>query len=132
MKKSLLFLGLLFSLSLWADCTISTADELRDFATESQTTDFEGQTITLAADIDLASVEWTPIGNASHPFQGEFDGQNHVISNLYIFASKLTSAGLFAETGEKAEIHNVALAQGLVLTDETNNVGSLVVSAMGI
>lgn len=49
----------------------------------------------LTNDIDLNDKAWTPIG-ASNSFQGNFDGDNHTISNLYI--SKETAhyyAGLF-------------------------------------
>jgi hypothetical protein len=51
---------------------------------------FEGKTITLAVDIDLASREWTPIGSSTttnddhYSFQGTFDGGGHTISNLTI------------------------------------------------
>ena len=47
---------------------------------------FEGKTILLDADIDMAGEAWTPIGNVtSYPsisFDGIFDGQNHTIDNL--------------------------------------------------
>ncbi|MBR5429220.1 MAG: hypothetical protein IK116_01700, partial [Firmicutes bacterium] len=41
---------------------------------------YEGQTITLEADIDLQNEEWTPIGDASNAFEGTFDGQGHAIT----------------------------------------------------
>lgn len=50
----------------------------------------------LTNDIDLNDQAWTPIGSGSYYFQGNFDGDNHTISNLYI--SKETAhdyAGLF-------------------------------------
>ena len=37
----------------------------------------------LTADIDMSEVEiFNPIGTSDHPFQGEFDGQGHKISNF--------------------------------------------------
>ena len=53
---------------------------------------FEGITITLDCNIDLANLEWTPIGNSSMPngddsydetlaFTGIFDGDGCTISN---------------------------------------------------
>ena len=48
---------------------------------------FEGKTITLANDIDLNDEEWTPIGTFNYSFDGNFDGQNHVIKNLKITSS---------------------------------------------
>lgn len=48
----------------------------------------------LAADIDLGGAAWTPIGNSSTGFTGEFYGRNHVISN-FVVNSSATCAGLF-------------------------------------
>ncbi|MDE6140878.1 MAG: right-handed parallel beta-helix repeat-containing protein, partial [Alistipes sp.] len=53
---------------------------------------FSGKTVTLAADIDLAGSEWTPIGNGSrksssytgNSFQGTFDGQGKTVSGLSV------------------------------------------------
>ncbi|MBP5710779.1 MAG: hypothetical protein J6W84_07380, partial [Bacteroidales bacterium] len=66
---------------------IGTAVELAGVAylcdIEGET--FEGKTIKLTADIDLAGHEWVAIGNQWDPirFGGSFDGNNHKISNLY-------------------------------------------------
>jgi uncharacterized repeat protein (TIGR02543 family) len=38
----------------------------------------------LDSDIDLGGAAWTPIGNASDGFTGEFYGQNHRISNFVV------------------------------------------------
>ena len=54
---------------------------------------FSGKTIKLLVDIDLNNEEWTPIGNSSAVFDGDFDGQNHTISNLKV--TKNDRAGLF-------------------------------------
>ena len=47
---------------------------------------YDGITVTLNADIDLAGVAWTPIGNSYRAgeaaFSGTFDGGNHTIKNL--------------------------------------------------
>ena len=60
---------------------------------------FEGKTLTMAADIDLNGVEWTPIGlNAddAKKFKGTFDGGNYTISNLKVETEAgYTAAGLF-------------------------------------
>lgn len=50
----------------------------------------------LTNDIDLNDQAWTPIGSGSYSFQGNFDGDNHTISNLYV-SEEITSAytGLF-------------------------------------
>ena len=51
---------------------------------------FAGKTVTLAANLDLAGVAWTPIGEGNVGgasknngfFAGTFDGQNHTIANV--------------------------------------------------
>ena len=50
---------------------------------------FEGKTISLANDIDLNNIEWTPIGTEVNNFKGTFEGNNKVIKNLTI---KVTEA----------------------------------------
>lgn len=111
---------------------VRTAEELAWVASESRTNDFEGMTIRLEADIDLGGMQetpanWTPIGSATKPFNGELDGNNHVIYNLYILSSLLTQgAGLIAETGTHAVIHHLGIGQGQIMTDGANNVGGLI------
>lgn len=68
---------------------ISTAAELFGFAklVNEGTTNFNGKTINLTADINLLNQEWTPIGqtgNALKQFHGTFDGGEHTIKNLKI------------------------------------------------
>lgn len=64
---------------------------------------FEGKTVILDNDIDLAGYEWTPIGiidasNTSFEFAGTFDGNNHTIKGMSITkhnSKKITNLGLF-------------------------------------
>ena len=66
---------------------------------------FEGKTVKLTSDIDLAGHAWTPIGNGSrfgsaaigNQFKGTFDGNGKTISNLNINMTKGTdfAVGLF-------------------------------------
>ncbi len=85
-----------------ADLVITTADELRDFATAVNAGDnFSGKVVALGADIDLANEEWTPIGSATaNPFCGTFDGRNYTISNLSVTDGR-NFAGLFGRVGLK-------------------------------
>ena len=55
---------------------------------------FSGVTIKLANHIDLAGIEWVPIGNATTAFAGTFDGQGLTISNLKI-SNQTSYVGLF-------------------------------------
>lgn len=110
--------------------SITTAEELAWIAQQSQTDDFAGKTVRLEADIDLGGTQelppsWEPIGCAQKPFRGELDGGNHVLYNLYILNSFASGAGLIAETGAEAHVHHIGLAQGQIMTDATNDVGSI-------
>ena len=110
--------------------TISTPEELAWIAEESQTNDFSGKVIRLTADLDMGGTQetppsWKPIGNETFPFQGELDGNIHVVYNLYI-TGLLKTAGLIAETGAQAIVHHLALAQGQIFTTNVNDVGSFI------
>ncbi len=74
---------------------------------------FEGETVKLANDLDLGSVEWTPIGSAvmDHGFMGDFDGNGKTIRNLKMTALELDAdgyvyAGLFGVTEGSATNEN--------------------------
>ena len=45
---------------------------------------FEGKTIKLMYDIDLAGKTWKPIGTLSSPFKGTFNGNGKVVKNLNV------------------------------------------------
>ncbi|MDD4445111.1 MAG: GLUG motif-containing protein [Eubacteriales bacterium] len=56
---------------------------------------------------------WVPIGTSGAPFTGTYDGDGHVISDLFIdqvgVSTVYTPAGLFGYTGVEAEICNLTL-----------------------
>ncbi len=64
---------------------------------------FTGETISLAANIDLNNQVWTPIGTKGNPFNGNFDGCEYTISNLYISDATASHIGLFGKIGTSAE-----------------------------
>lgn len=111
---------------------ITCAEELAWVAQESQTNDFAGKVVRITADLDLggnmeAPPSWTPIGSESVPFQGELDGGNHVLYNLYILSSLYPKGvGVIAMSGPQAIIHHLGIAQGQIMTDASNNVGTFV------
>lgn len=84
--------------------------------------DFEGWTLTLANDINLYGIAWTPIGQ-SNAFSGTFDGKGHTIEDM---SANVTSgyAGLFGNvrgtvknvqvTGSVTASGNVMAAGGIV------------------
>ena len=81
---------------------ITTAEQLAGLAqlvnTDPGTTNFAGKTIYLENDLDLSGHEWISIGTflggdyPEYSFCGVFDGQDHVISNLYSHESDIEGA----------------------------------------
>ncbi len=69
---------------------ISTVEQLKEFRDAvNGGNGYAGKTVKLTADLDLSSeANWKPIGNlVAYPgqsFNGTFDGDNHVISNLTV------------------------------------------------
>lgn len=62
---------------------ISSAELLAAFAKSvNNGNSYWGYTVTLETDIDLQNQDWTPIGNGTKNFSGNFDGQGHTIANL--------------------------------------------------
>lgn len=70
--------------------------------------------VKLTADIDLGGRPWTPIGNASCTFRGNFDGQGHTISNMVV--SGIDSCGLFGRL-VNATVTNVKFVGANITTN---------------
>lgn len=87
--------------------TISTADELAGLQqiVARAGHNFDRKTIILANDIDLSSYGkgaafndgkgWIPIGTSLNNFAGTFDGNNRIITGLYLNDSSRAAVGLF-------------------------------------
>ncbi len=76
--------------------------------------------------------EWTPIGNASHPFTGTFKGEGYNIAGIYTTTEAGDSGknvGLFGYVGQGAVIDNFLVIDGLICGVE--NVGGIAGYAMG-
>lgn len=95
-------------------------------------TQFAGKYFKLTADINLADINWNPIGSMSGDhgsFNGVFDGDNHTISNLNVEQNG-NGIGLFARTAGNAVIKNLKLNNVTVKsTDNSNYVGGVVGNA---
>ncbi|MEE1099057.1 MAG: hypothetical protein UHY58_03970, partial [Alistipes sp.] len=88
---------------------ISSVEELKEFAAEVNAgNNFAGKNIVLLNDIDLVNAAWTPIGNGSKAFKGNFNGLNHTIKNLNIVATS-AYAGLFGYTFGGNLIENLVI-----------------------
>lgn len=76
----------------------------------------EGVYFKLMKDLDLTnwiaennpSQGWVPVGVASTPFKGDFNGNNHTISGLYINRPSIQGVGFFGEVNG-ANIYNLSL-----------------------
>jgi hypothetical protein len=86
-----------------------------------------GRSINVVATGDLTNVwgssGFVPIGNATTPFTGSFDGRGRTISNLTINLPTQDDVGLFGSIGPAAVVRNIGLLGGSVTG--ANNVGAL-------
>ena len=108
---------------------ITTAEQLAGLAqlvnADPGTTNFAGKTFYLGNDLDLSGHEWISIGTVlggdcpEYSFCGVFDGQGHVISNLYSHESYIEGA----EGADKS--HNLLRNAlfGSVYNGEVKNLG---------
>jgi hypothetical protein len=82
----------------------------------------------LGANIDASAtvntVFFSPIGNATTPYTGTFDGLGHSVTNLNIYYSGISYVGMFGDIKTGAVIRNVSLVGGSVTG--SNYVGGLV------
>ena len=103
-----------------------------DKTSQDGSTQYAGKYIKLTADIDLAGINWNPIGSMSSDhgsFKGVFDGDNHIIKNLNCEQAG-NGLGLFARTAGNAEIKNLKLNNVTVKsTDNSSYVGGVVGNA---
>ena len=86
------------STAVYAAATLGTESNPYQITTAKQLQDINNDLsgcYVLTADIDLAQVDFAPIGGDAETgsFSGVFDGNGHTISNLNVFAGKY--AGLF-------------------------------------
>lgn len=109
--------------------------DLYGLAVLSQTNDFAGKIVQLGNDIvvneglstnwstSAPKYSWTPIGNATTPFAGTFDGQGHKIYGVY---SKATAqnTGLFGVVGSNGIVQNVKLMNSY-FESSGKNLGSI-------
>ena len=118
---------------------ISTAEQLAGLAqlvnTDPGTTNFAGKTFYLENDLDLSGHEWISIGTGrggtqpKYSFCGVFDGQGHVISNLYSRESYVEGAdeshnllrnALFGNV-YNGEVKNLGVADAEIWIDPKDN-----------
>ncbi|MCI8352783.1 MAG: hypothetical protein HFJ58_04185 [Clostridia bacterium] len=108
------------------DITILTEEDLLQFAqVVNNGGGYEGKTVTLGKNLDLSTVcykvdgttqndiSWTPIGTESNQFKGTFDGNNKIITNIYI--NSISSAqGLFGSIGSTGVIKDLTVGGSIL------------------
>ena len=104
-----------------------TADELVGFSllvngSTGTRENFEGWTLTLADNINLDGIAWTPIGQ-SNAFSGTFDGKGHTIEDM---SANVTSgyAGLFGNV--RGTVKNVQVTGSATASGNVRAVGGIV------
>lgn len=104
-----------------------TADELVGFSllvngSTGTRVDFEGWTLTLANDINLDGIAWTPIGQ-SNAFFGIFDGKGHTIEGMTV---NVTSgyAGLFGNV--RGTVQSLRVTGSVTASGKVSAVGGIV------
>lgn len=106
---------------------IETAAQLAHFAkTVNEGEAYLYKYIVLTADIDLANKEWTPIGNHSNPFKGNFNGDNHTVTGMQI-SGESDRVGLFGECSKfnvDSAIKNITVKDSVICGK--NFVGAIV------
>ncbi len=94
---------------------INTAEEFAAFAASVNSGNtYEGKTVKLNINIDLANLTWTAISN----FAGTFDGQGYTILNL-------KDAALFTTITENGIVKNLTLANPSAAFNSRNGIGFL-------
>ncbi|MGE0076716.1 MAG: GLUG motif-containing protein [Bacteroidales bacterium] len=101
----------------------------------SQTSSAWGSYFIQTADIDAADTKnwndgegFSPIGNSTTKFTGNYNGQDHTINNIYINRSSIENLGFFGFT-LGAVVKNIGITNATI--NGLNKVGILIGSASG-
>ncbi|MEO7082043.1 MAG: T9SS type A sorting domain-containing protein, partial [Flavobacteriales bacterium] len=105
--------------------SITTPEQLAGLSTlVAGGNNFSGKTINIANDLDLAAHLWTPIGpDYTLPFSGTVNGNDHVISNLFVVIPDGDWIGLFGMC-TNSTLSNIVLENTYLRISDT--AGSLV------
>ncbi|MFZ1615953.1 MAG: T9SS type A sorting domain-containing protein [Flavobacteriales bacterium] len=108
-----------------SEFSITTPEELAGLSTlVAGGNNFSGKTINIANDLDLAANLWSPIGpDYTLPFSGSVNGNDHVISNLFVVIPGGDWIGLFGMC-TNSSISNIQLEDPYIRASDT--AGSLV------
>lgn len=113
---------------------IRTEEQLRAFAASlNAKTDYTGQYVALAEDLDVSGEAWTPIGTSEEGnqfFQGTLDGRGHTVRGVtigseaapYEDADGDMCFGLFGGLGELAMVKNLGVIDARIYVRSQNSV----------
>ncbi len=109
---------------------IATIQQLTFLQTSTNAnTNYTNVYFRLMSNLDLGGNAWTPIGNSSSPFRGNFDGDSHTISGLFINTSG-NDVGLFGYM-TNGSVSNLGVTTSSTGVKGNNNVGILLGSQNG-
>lgn len=98
---------------------ISSGEELAGLAQRVNAgNNYKDKYFKLTADVWLnknSTRTWTPIGDQSRPFRGNFDGNGHTIYGLFINAENGKDIGLFGSIGAGGVVRNLGFSDGFAL-----------------
>ena len=84
----------------------------------AQGVNYSNKYFALTQDIDLSDYLWEPIGNALFPFQGRFNGNNHIISGMTIDETDGEYQGLFGVIASGASVEKIGLIDGSIRANQ--------------
>lgn len=94
--------------------SIDTPEQLAAFAVAVNAgNSYKGYTVTLQDNMNLDGKEWTPIGKSGKAFEGIFDGNGNMVSNLKISTPSVSDVGFFGYTSG-GEVRNLKVKNAQV------------------
>ena len=119
----------------WFDSTGSTyyirsAKGLSYFAYQAneENNSFRNRTIVLETDIDLNGFNWTPVGEGTTAFQGQFEGNGHTIYNMNIDTDG-NYAGFFGSLSDFSRISDLHF-ENVTINVEISSTGTYNIGAV--
>lgn len=118
---------------------ITNIDQLKVFADAvNKGNSYAGKYVVLGANLDLANVDWAPIGKAEHGkttgFAGVFDGQGYTVKNLTCGtttdAKEYEAVGFFGVIAEGGVVKNLNVQINKIYTDY--DLGNYIISGGGL
>lgn len=98
---------------------IQSVSDLQALAEEvNGGTTYGGKFFRLTSNLDLSGINWTPIGNSSHAFEGTFDGGFHTVYNLTAQTSR-RYCGLFGKL-KNAAVKNLGIENADIQSDSAD------------